>query len=139
TNIHGIILNKENHDVMESGFVCSFLRYLRKQKVFDYLSVGGQGGSLAMKYWNDVIVPIFPREQVEAISNLYCMATSHKEDIIDIDKYNYQIIKEQSIQELDKSIKKLKSILNSIYDYIVYNNEFKIEDIYKIINSYKEF
>lgn len=138
TNIHGIILNKKNHDVVESGFVCSFLRYLRNQKVFDYLSVGGQGGSLAMKYWDDIIIPKFPKAQIKMIANLYCIISPHKENFIAFENYTYQIIKEQSIQELNESIKNLKNIINSIYDYITYNNEFKKEDIHNIINNYKE-
>lgn len=44
-----------------------FLRYLRKIGYFDYLSVGGQGGSLAMKYWDDVIIPKFSKDKMKTL------------------------------------------------------------------------
>lgn len=106
TNIHGIILNKKDHDTEESGFVCSFLRYLRKIGVLDYISVGGQGGSLAMKYLHEVKIPYFPEEQKSRISQLYHRAnTTERADM--------------GILELDDNIKAYKARLNKLLEDIL--------------------
>lgn len=110
TNIHGIILNKTNHDVVESGFVCCFLRYLRKVGFLDYLSVGGQGGSLAMKYWDDVIIPRFPDSLMRQISDLYC---GTKDGII----------------ALSDEVKSLRHRLDAIFDLIVSRSDLSLADL----------
>ncbi len=121
TNIHGIILNKLDHDLIESGFVCCFLRYLRKIKYFEYLSVGGQGGSLAMKYWNDVIIPNFPRELMKKISQLYCNIDSNKT---------------LNIITLSEQVKSLKKSINDIFDLIISKEFINYNEIIDIINQY---
>ena len=122
TNIHGIILNKLDHNIIESGFVCCFLRYLRKIGYFDYLSVGGQGGSLAMKYWDDVIIPKFSEKLMENISQLYCNVNSNNPN---------------TIISLSDKIKSLKKILNDIFDLIVSKEYIEYEEINKILNKYQ--
>lgn len=121
TNIHGIILNKLNHDIIESGFICCFLRYLRKTGYFEYLSVGGQGGSLAMKYWDDVIIPNFSRELMKKISKLYCNVDSQKT---------------LNIINLSEKIKLLKKSLNDIFDLIISKEYINYNEIINIINKY---
>lgn len=116
TNIHGIILNKTNHNITESGFVCCFLRYLRSIGYFNYLSVGGQGGSLAMKYWNDVIIPNFSQDLMESISDLYCN-NIYKNDIIG----------------LTEQINDLKLSLNCIFNLIVSDEYIKYDDVLKLV------
>lgn len=120
TNIHGIILNKLDHNIIESGFVCCFLRYLRKIGYFDYLSVGGQGGSLAMKYWDDVIIPKFSKGQMKNISDLYCNTNSTNQN---------------NIISLSNKIKSLKDTLNDIFDLIVSKENVTYEEINTIINK----
>jgi hypothetical protein len=71
TNIHGIVLNKEDHDTLESSYVSSFLRYLRKKGVLDFISVGGQGGSLAMQYFGVIKVPNLDEATIERVSKSY--------------------------------------------------------------------
>ena len=70
TNIHGMVLRKENGDEYESAFVCCFLRYLRRIGLLDHLSVGGQGGSLA-ENWSEIRIPCFPAEVRKSIAEIY--------------------------------------------------------------------
>ena len=121
SDLHGIILNKLDHNIIESGFVCCFLRYLRKIGYFDYLSVGGQGGSLAMKYWDDVIIPKFSKELMKKISELYCNVNSNKPN---------------NIISLSDNIKLLKKSLNDIFDLIISKEDIMYEEIDTIINKY---
>ena len=74
TNIHGIVLSKENYDKEESAFVSCFLRYLRHIGFLDHVSVGGQGGSLAQRYWSEVCIPFFPAEARSRIAKIYYRA-----------------------------------------------------------------
>lgn len=94
TNIHGIVLNKENHDTLESGYVSSFLRYLRKKGVLDFISVGGQGGSLAMQYFGVIKIPYLDKATVEKVSKSYYNPDS-------------KTFAEWGIIELDTKIKEL--------------------------------
>lgn len=135
TNIHGIILNKTNHDIIESGYVCSFLRYLRKVGYFNYLSVGGQGGSLAMKYWDDVIIPLFPESLIKKISKLYCQKSNTKEDLINYKNYDYSINENMSIIELSNQISNTKNTLNCIFDKIVENEFISYDEVINIIKE----
>lgn len=67
TNIHGITLHHQKGDMVLSVFVKCFLDYLRIIGLIDLYAVGGNGGSLAMKYWNIIPFPNFPREKMSAI------------------------------------------------------------------------
>lgn len=62
TNIHGIVLRPKNGkaDISKSYFVAAILRWLRHRGLFDHLSVGGQGGSFAVAYWDLIAIPRMP-------------------------------------------------------------------------------
>ncbi len=110
TNIHGIILNKEDHNIMESAFVSCFIRFLRHWGIFDYISVGGQGGSLAMKYWDDIYVPNFPEAKQKEIAKLYYNPIDYPTDL-NLDNFlekDSKWNKEAGILQLDLSVKKVK-------------------------------
>lgn len=123
TNIHGIVLNKINHDIIESAFVSCFLRFLRNFEILEYISVGGQGGSLAKKYWKDVLIPNFPNYKQEEVASLYHNLINYPKNLnsqnflLADQKWNENV----GIIELDKSMKKLKKHLNTILDRIVEN------------------
>lgn len=71
TNIHGITIFRKEEDDIESAFLGLFLGYLRKVGVLDYISVGGQGGSLAQMYWKNIKIPNFPRKIKEDLAKKY--------------------------------------------------------------------
>lgn len=128
TNIHGIVLNKKDHDIKESAFVSCFLRFLKYWDILDYISVGGQGGSLAKKYWKDVLIPNFPESKQREISSFYYNPVEYP-DSLNLENF---LMKDQKwneqagIIEIDKSIKQMKEYLNRILDKIVNNKEIKI-------------
>ena len=111
TNIHGIVLNKKDHNKAESAFVTCFLRYLRKVGVLDYISVGGQGGSLAKKYWSEIKIPYFPPEKIQEIAQLYHNPIPYKMEQPSIDNFEEKdgnISSQFGILELDAQVKTLK-------------------------------
>ena len=71
TNIHGITLKQDQHDMQKGIFVKLFLDYLRKEGLIDSYAVGGNGGSLAIKYWNILRFPNFPDKIENYIVRLY--------------------------------------------------------------------
>lgn len=129
TNIHGIVLNKEDHNIQESSFVTCFLRFLRYWGILDYISVGGQGGSLAKKYWKDILIPEFNKQKQQEIAGLY---HNPIHCIYDLNSGNY-LIKDQGwnekagIIELDKSIKLIRKYLNDVLDKIINNEKVAID------------
>lgn len=129
TNIHGIILNKEEHNILESAFISCFIRFLREWGIFNYISVGGQGGSLAMKYWDDIYVSNFPESKQKEIADLYYNPVDYPTNLntnnfLEEDtKWN----KRAGILQLDLSAKKLKERLNEVIHRIVMDEEVQIE------------
>ena len=71
TNIHGITINQNSHNLQKGIFVKLFLDYYRSKGMVDAYAVGGNGGSLAIKYWNLLKFPNFPSEKEEAITRMY--------------------------------------------------------------------
>jgi len=130
TNIHGIVLNKKDHNKIESAFVCCFLRYLRNLGVLDYISVGGQGGSLAMKYWPEVKIPFFSVIKQEEIAKYYYAPINYKIDgdnFGTIEKLDSQMNEKMGILQLDEQVKVLKEKIHNIVDTIINGDEVEVD------------
>lgn len=130
TNIHGITIQQETNDVVKGIFVKCFLDYLRSKGLIDLFAVGGNGGSLAQRYWEYIPFPNFPSTKQEEIVQLYHYPENHYEtkncsldSFLTLDStYN----KTAGIYELDKTAKLLKARLNEVIDQIVNDEEVKI-------------
>lgn len=87
TNIHGIVLY--GPDVYTGAYISSVLRYYKSIKLFDYLSVGGQGGSLGPDLLKELPIPLIPMSIRKEIQDLYFNESSDKEEmgILQIDAY----------------------------------------------------
>lgn len=130
TNIHGITIQQtEGHDLSKAIFLKCFLDYMRLKGLIDSLAVGGNGGSLAQRYWRFVIVPNFPHNVKEEIINLYYSNIPYSND-----KYTYENFEEEDndynqyagIYELDKSAKFLKHLLDTAIRSIAKNERVAI-------------
>ena len=121
TNIHGIVLKKKEQDIIESAFISCFLRFLRNFGVLDYISVGGQGGSLAKKYWKDILIPNFPKQKQKDIVSLYHNQIDYPKslNLVNFLEEDQKWNEKSGIIEVDKSMKKIKIHLNGILDKIV--------------------
>lgn len=130
TNIHGITIQQKEHDVNKAIFVKCCLDYLRSKGLIDLYAVGGNGGSLAQKYWEIIPFPKFDKTKQDEIAKLYHNVESIYQantftinDFLEKDnKYNAQA----GIYELDKTAKQLKEILNQTIDNIVNDKEINI-------------
>lgn len=122
TNIHGITFKQDVHDLNKAIFVKCFLDYLREKGLIDLFAVGGNGGSLAQKYWNYIPFPNFPQLKQTEITSLYHNPIEYSVDNFTLDNFSEldtQYNKAAGIYELDKSAKILKSILNKTIDDII--------------------
>lgn len=130
TNIHGITIQQEESNVVKAIFVKCCLDYLRDKGLIDLFAVGGNGGSLAQKYWEYIPFPKFEEIEQINIAKLY-----HNSDLdYNTKKWNLDnfLIKDNEfnnhagIYELDKTMKQLKVKLNDVIDRIVKDKEVKI-------------
>ncbi|MCE8163060.1 MAG: hypothetical protein I3273_00095 [Candidatus Moeniiplasma glomeromycotorum] len=128
TNIHGLVLKKKDHNVKESAFVSCFLRFLKNWGIFDYISVGGQGGSLTKKYWKDIMIANFLGQKRHEILSLYYNPTIYPNglNLNNFLEKDQQWNQQAGILEIDKSIKLIKEHLNKVLDKIVNDEEVEI-------------
>ncbi|HHD2603302.1 hypothetical protein PVA22_00875 [Clostridium perfringens] len=131
TNIHGITLKQNGHDLTKGIFVKLFLDYLRNKGMIDSYAVGGNGGSLAIKYWNFLRFPNFNEKKEKEIIKLYYNSNiSYEVSKCTIDnflEYDIKFNQIAGIYEIDKSLKYLRKKLNCILDKIANDNDIKID------------
>ena len=132
TNIHGITIKQVTHgNLTDAVFVKCFLDYLRNYGLIDMLAVGGNGGSLAQKYWGLIPFPVFPERLKTRIAKLYHNADADY-DAVHITDSNFEarnaaFDKIAGICELDKIVKHLKLLLNSAIEKIA-NDEMVVRE-----------
>jgi len=130
TNIHGItIFRKNKEDDVESIFLGLFLGYLRNIGILDYISVGGQGGSLAEKYWKYIKIPNFTRSKKEEIAKYYFNPMNYDQEKLNLNDFEEEDVKttkEAGILQLDKQYKTTKRKLDTIIERIILDKEVKV-------------
>lgn len=130
TNIHGITIQQKEHNVEKAIFVKCCLDYLRDKGLIDLFAVGGNGGSLAQKYWEHIPFPNFDIDVQSNIIKLYHNDGAEYgskdwtlDNFLDNDNTFNDIA---GIYELDKTKKKLQERLNVIIDNIVNDEPVEI-------------
>ena len=129
TNIHGITLKQESHNLTKAIFVKCFLDYLRSKGLIDLFAVGGNGGSLAQKYWPYIPFPSFPESKQKEITSLYFNSKEYDTSDFTLDNFlekDNDFNSTAGIYELDKSAKRLKEKLNKAIDDIINNRDVDI-------------
>jgi hypothetical protein len=73
TNFHGLIITPRSKSVLleDSIMLGQYLHFLRSYGYFEKVSVGGQGGSFAVGYWEDFRIPDFSSSLKKQIAELY--------------------------------------------------------------------
>ncbi len=73
TNFHGIIITPKTRKtpLSNSIFLTLYLIYLRRKGILDKISVGGQGGSFAVGYWENFKIPVFTSKVNDEMEALY--------------------------------------------------------------------
>jgi hypothetical protein len=130
TNIHGITIQQEEHNANKAIFVKCILDYFRIKGIIDLYAVGGNGGSLAQKYWSMIPFPNFPTEKQEEIVKLYHNPINYDVKNATLDNFltlDDEFNNQAGIYELDKTAKILQNILDQTIENIINNNSIKIE------------
>ncbi|ELD8333502.1 TPA: restriction endonuclease subunit S [Listeria innocua] len=122
TNFHGIIItpiNKENIDIESTVFIATFLSYMKKMGIMDKLSVGGQGGSFAVQYWDILKFPNMDENIILKLKELY-----YSKYEIHPFEFNEFEMKKLGIYEISK----LRTLCSSLLKLIV--NDIKGDELH---------
>lgn len=129
TNIHGITLRQKKHNIQKGIFIKLFLDYYRLKDMIKAYAVGGNGGSLAIKYWDMIKFPNFPERKEKEITLMYHnpyveynIASCTIDTFIE---YNKEFDKKAGIYDIDISIKHLKEKLNRAIKKIINDEDIK--------------
>jgi hypothetical protein len=99
TNFHGMIIypiNRDEIDISKSIVMGLFLNYMRAKGIMDKLSVGGNGGSFAVGYWDIILVPNFPSKTINKLTMIY-----NRDSLLNPFEFNLDKIKEAGIFQLN--------------------------------------
>jgi len=126
TNFHGTIIYPKKNDIPieKAIFLGLFLNYIRSRGVFSKLSVGGQGGSFAVGYWDIIAIPNFPDEIIQKLKVLY-----HNESKVNPYKHEPEILKNLGIFEFNNFRMICYSALKILVDDIK-NDTLKCKEYY---------
>ncbi len=132
TNIHGITIQQEEENITKAIFVKCFLDYLRYNEIIDLFAVGGNGGSLAQKYWSHISFPKFKEIKQKELAKLYHNSEINfdKVNLANIDNFielDNEFNADAGIYELDKSAKKYKERLDEVINKIANDEEINID------------
>ena len=111
TNFHGTIVYPKSKDISlnKSIFLALYLNYLRHNEIFERMSVGANGGSFAVGYWNNIIIPNVDDDFMSILADLYNKKTELNPAVFDL-----SAIKEAGIYQLNSFLIKCKALLHQI-------------------------
>lgn len=126
TNIHGTMIYPidMNTDIKYSIFLGLYLNWLRSYGVLVKLSVGANGGSFAVGYWDNILIPKVDEIFMDKLAKLYNYNVMLNPVIFDLDK-----IYEAGLYQLNNFLIKCKALLNCICDDIK-SGKVKSKDYY---------
>lgn len=126
TNIHGTMIYPKDTtiDIKNSIYLGLYLNYLRSSGVLNKLSVGANGGSFAVGYWDNILIPKVPDVFMDKLKKFYDQVVDLNPVVFDKAK-----IEKSGIYQLNNFLIKCKALLQSICDDLK-NDELKEEDYY---------
>lgn len=127
TNFHGTIVKpiKKNEHLNKSVFLGLYLNFLRSEGVFDRLAVGGNGGSFAVGYWNNILIPNVNESFMESLQGYY-----HSNVQLNSTTFDREQIRKAGIYELNQFLIKTKAVLSLICNDIK-SNQLKERQYYE--------
>ena len=126
TNFHGTIVHPKTAQVSlnKSIFLALYLNFLRYSNIFERISVGANGGSFAVGYWDNIIIPNVDDSFMAALSELY-----NKKSGLNPATFNLSLIENAGIYQINSFLLQCKALLKLIIDDIK-NDTIKQEDYY---------
>jgi len=113
TNFHGSIIYpiKTKEPLKKSVFLGLYLNYLRSSGVFERMAVGGNGGSFAVGYWDNVLIPNVDDDFMDKLTQLYASKANLKPAA-----FKREIIELAGIYELNRFLIRCKALLQMLCD-----------------------
>ena len=92
TNFHGTIIKPKTKDIPleKSIFLALYLNYIRQMNIFKKMSVGANGGSFAVGYWDNIRIPNVSEMFMNKLAMLYNNKISLNPAIFD-----FELLKKQ--------------------------------------------
>lgn len=111
TNFHGTIVHPKSKDIPldKSIFLGLYLNYLRYNGVFNCMSVGANGGSFAVGYWDNILIPKVDDTFMTKIAAIYNQEITLKP--VDFDVAS---LKMTGIYQLNSFLIKCKAVLDQL-------------------------
>lgn len=126
TNIHGTMIYPidMNTDIKYSVFLGLYLNWLRSKDVLVKLSVGANGGSFAVGYWGNILIPRVDEQLMDRLLKIYNHDIKLEPSI-----FNIKQIQDSGIYQLNNFLIKCKALLRLLCDDIK-NDSVKTQDYY---------
>lgn len=111
TNFHGTIIKPKTKDIPleKSIFLALYLNYIRQMNIFKKMSVGANGGSFAVGYWDNIRIPNVSEMFMNKLAMLYNNKISLNPAIFD-----FELLKKAGIYQLNDFLIKCKVLLNQL-------------------------
>ncbi len=125
TNFHGTIIHPKTEKIplKKSVFLALYLNYLRQRGVFECMSVGANGGSFAVGYWDNILIPKVDEEFMNQLTFIYNNNEKLNPIIFDLN-----LIRKSGIYQLNSFIIRckasLKQLCNDIKNDTLQNCDF---------------
>lgn len=119
TNIHGTMIYPKDMsmDIKYSIFLGLYLNWLRSNEVLMKLSVGANGGSFAVGYWDNILIPKVDECFMDQLACLYNNNVRLNPTV-----FNSDLLNEAGIYQLNSFLIKCKAVLSRLCNDIKNNN-----------------
>lgn len=131
TNIHGtMIYPLDIHtNINKSIFLGLYLNYLRSNGVLLKMSVGANGGSFAVGYWDNIIIPNVSNEFMESLSKIYNNSVK-----LNPTRFSKTEIMSAGVYQLNNFLIKCKALLDIVCNDLKSNNLKTEENYYMLMD-----
>jgi len=126
TNFHGTIIHPKTNKVplKKSVFLALYLNYLRQNCIFERMSVGANGGSFAVGYWDNILIPNVDESFMNRLALIYNNNVELNPAV-----FNKELLDEAGIYQLNSFLIKCKALLNRVCNDIK-NDKLQSQDFY---------
>lgn len=126
TNIHGTMIYPKDmsKDIKYSIFLGLYLNWLRSNEVLLKLSVGANGGSFAVGYWDNILIPKVDESFMDQLALLY----NNDVELNPCD-FRLELLNEAGMYQLNSFLIKCKALLSQLCNDIK-NDTLQDRDFY---------
>lgn len=127
TNIHGTMIYPLDmkKDIKYSIFLGLYLNYVRSKGIFERMAVGGNGGSFAVGYWDNIRIPNVDENFMDELCIIY-----HNKVELNPVFFDIELIEKSGLYQLNNFLIRCKNLLKLLCNDIK-ENKLKTKDEYE--------